>query len=118
MYNCYLLMLQLVRGRPRRGAQRLEVQRLLPQEEDSLLLEGCLDLRQTHQRPGHLELSGHLGHAQVADVVVVLIDPASHPLHGLRGPSDHVTDQGLLVQFGERRSQRYHLRLERRQRTG
>ena len=115
-----VLVMQLVVGgrRPRGRAQRLEVERLLPQEEDALLLQGGLDLGQAHQRARHLELGGHLGHAQVADVVVVLVDPAGHPLHRLGGPRDHVADQGLLVELGERRRQRDHLRLERRQRTG
>jgi len=115
-----VLVMQLVMGgrRPRGVAERLEVERLLPQEEDALLLQGGLDLGQAHQRARHLELGGHLGHAQVADVVVVLVDPAGHPLHRFGGPRDHVADQGLLVELGERRRQRNHLRLERRQRTG
>lgn len=115
-----VLMMQLVRRRrrPRRVAQRLQVQRLLPQEQDPLLLQRRLDLGQAHQGPRHLELGGDLGHAQVADVVVVLVDPAGHPLHRLGGPRRHVADQGLLVELGERRRQRDHLRLERRQRTG
>jgi hypothetical protein len=41
-------------------AVTLEVNHLLAQEEDALLLQGGLNLRQPHQGPRHLQLGGHL----------------------------------------------------------
>jgi hypothetical protein len=41
-------------------AVSLQVNHLLAQEENALLLQGGLNLRQPHQGPRHLQLSGYL----------------------------------------------------------
>ena len=55
-----LRRLSLVRPHSPPRLQSLKVRHLLPQEQDSLLLQRGLDLCQSHQRPRHLEVRRHL----------------------------------------------------------
>ena len=43
----------------------LQVHHLLAEEEDPLLLQGCLDLCQPHQGPRHFQLRRHLKHGNI-----------------------------------------------------